>query len=299
MVTVALVTGEDNGRLDPSFVATADGNLAVELRSRGADVVQPSWRDASVNWSDIDVAVVRTAWDYPDHRDAFVSWAESTAQSTTLCNSADVLRWNTHKSYLLELEERGAPVVPTAWLAAGDTIDIRDLLASRSWARAVAKPAVGAGSSGLLRLSRDAGLDQQEAFAGMLADHDVLVQPYLADVEHSGELSVVLIDGQITHAVRKIPKAGDFRVQQEFGSTYQPVDLDDDTAALAAWIVESTGHELLYARVDLVEDQSGTLQLIELEATEPDLYLTVVPAAASRFADAIMARTRPVMTRPG
>lgn len=213
-----------------------------------------------------------------------------------LCNSADVLRWNTHKSYLLELEERGAPVVPTAWLAAGDTVDIDDLLVARSWTRAVAKPAIGAGSSGLLRLTANAGQQQQDAFSRLVAQHDVLVQPFLSSVEHRGELSVVLIDGQVSHAVRKVPKAGDFRVQQEFGSRYDLVTIDEDTAALARWIVEATGHELLYARVDLVEDPSGTLQLIELEATEPDLYLNVEPAAARRFAEAIMARAHQAIT---
>jgi glutathione synthase/RimK-type ligase-like ATP-grasp enzyme len=292
-VDVALVTGA----VGPSFMHEVDTRLVAALRERGAAVHTPCWSDVEVAWDAFDLAVVRTTWDYVDDRDAFVAWAAATAERTALWNPADVLRWNTHKSYLLELEDRGAPVVPTAWLAQGDRIDLADLLASRGWSRAVVKPAVAAGSQGLARVDAAAAAAGQRHLDALLAVGDAMVQAYLPSVETRGELSVVVVDGEVSHAVRKLPAAGEFRIQEEFGGRYVEEELDRDTTDLAAWIVETAGTELLLARVDLLEDEVGTLQLAELEATEPDLYLDAAPDAAARVADAILRRAGTI-TRP-
>lgn len=293
---LALVTGGG-----PDFIAEVDGPLTAVLRRRGVRVHAPRWDDATVDWSRFDLALVRTTWDYTTRRDEFVTWAAAIATSTQLWNPAEVLRWNTHKSYLLELEERGAPVVPTAWLGQGDQVDLAALLATRRWDRAVLKPAVAAGSEGLVRVgvgpAASTGPTRElDPVAGqrhldlLLAAGDVLVQPFLPAIERSGELSLIVVDGQITHAVRKWPQAGDYRVQEEFGGSMQLVEADPSARELARWIVEATGTELLVARVDLVADEVGTWQLAELEATEPDLYLRVAPAAAEPLADAVLRR---------
>ncbi len=301
---VALVTGTG-----PDFVSEVDGPLTAALRRRGAAVHLPRWDDASVDWSRFDLALVRTTWDYTARRDDFVAWAAAAASCTQLWNSADVLRWNTHKSYLLELEERGAPVVPTAWLGQDDRVDLAALLSIRSWDRAVIKPAVAAGSEGLARVRVVPGpppgspqdpppgpTGELDIVAGqrhldrLLAAGDVLVQPFLPAIERSGELSLIVVDGQVTHAVRKQPGPGDFRVQEGFGGSMQVVDPDPTARELARWIVQATGGELIVSRVDLVVDEVGTWQLVELEATEPDLYLRVAPAAAEPLADAVLRR---------
>jgi glutathione synthase/RimK-type ligase-like ATP-grasp enzyme len=285
-VEVALVTGTDG----PPFMNEVDARLRTALQRRGAGVHTPAWNDPTVDWAAFDVAVIRTTWDYFTDRDAFVAWAATAAASTALWNPAEVVRWNTHKSYLLELEDRGAPVVPTAWLARGDQLDLGDLLASRGWSRAVVKPAVAAGAIGLARVDADDLAAGQRHLDGLLAAGDVMVQPYLPSVETHGELSVVVVDGEVSHAVRKLPATGDFRIQEEYGGRNVPVDLDRDTRDLATWLVDAAGTELLLARVDLLEDEVGALQLAELEATEPDLYLDVAPDAADRVVDAILRR---------
>lgn len=297
---IALVTGSAG----PPFMNEVDLPLVAALEARGAAVERPVWHDPAVDWSDFDLALVRTTWDYPDRRDEFVAWAARAAALTELWNPPEVLRWNTHKSYLLELEDRGAPVVPTAWLGKGDTVDLARLLAARGWRRAVLKPAVASGSDGLLRvttLGEEAAGASTATGAGevdpataqthldeLLDAGDVLVQPYLDTVEHRGELSVVLIDGRVSHAVRKTPVRGEYRIQEQFGGRYLPEEPSAEVVALAEWIAEATGVPLLVARVDLLEDGDGAPQLAELEATEPDLYLTVAPGAAERLADAIL-----------
>lgn len=290
---VALVTG----RPVLDFIAEVDRPLVAALEARGVTVAQPRWDDPDVAWDAFDAAVVRTTWDYLERRDAFVAWAAATQERTRLWNPAEVLRWNTHKSYLLELEERGAPVVPTAWLGQGDQIDLDDLLRARGWHEAIVKPAVGAAAIGLarVRVGDPAGQAHLDA---VLAVGDVMVQPYVPTIATRGELSVVVVDGEVSHAVRKRPAGGDFRVQEEFGGQTVLEEPDPDTAALARWIVEATGHDLLVARVDLLEDEVGQPQLVELEATEPDLFLRTVPEAADRVADALLARLR-TTDRPG
>jgi glutathione synthase/RimK-type ligase-like ATP-grasp enzyme len=286
---VALVTGS----VEVPEVGDVDRPLVAALERHGARVHRPVWHDPEVAWEGFDLALVRTTWDYHHRRDEFLAWAGGVAACTRLWNPADVLRWNTHKSYLLELEDRGAPVVPTAWLGRGDAIDLAALLAARDWPDAVVKPAVGASAEGLVRVSarvRAALTAGQRHLDALLAEGDALVQPYLAGVERRGELSVVVVAGEVTHAVRKRPAAGDFRVQEEYGGRAEPVPVTREVAALARWVVDATATELLVARVDLLEDDTGALQLAELELTEPDLFLFAAPEAADRLAAAIVDR---------
>jgi glutathione synthase/RimK-type ligase-like ATP-grasp enzyme len=296
-VRVALVTCRPDPLYDDELEGV-DTHLQAALTERGVEVETPWWRDEAVDWAAFDVVVVRTTWDYLEDRDAFVAWAAATGAVTSVWNPPDVLRWNTHKAYLLELEERGAPVVPTAWLGAGDAVDLGALLALRDWGRAVVKPAVGGGSEGLARVAaqpRDGFLDVpagQRHLDELLATGDVLVQPYLDRIEVDGEVSVVVVDGEPVFAVRKRPRSGDYRIQLHHGGSYERAELDAELASLARWIVEATGTELLAARVDLVPSDDGTWQLAELEATEPDLYLRVVPEGAGPLADAIVRRAR-------
>jgi glutathione synthase/RimK-type ligase-like ATP-grasp enzyme len=285
-VHVVLVTGSHG----TSSLRDADALLVAALERRGAEVHAARWSDAEVDWSRFDVAVALGARDATDDRDGFVAWAARVGELAALWNPADVLRWNTHRSYLLELEDRGAPVVPTAWLARGDRIDLAELLASRGWSRAIVEPAVGAGSVGLAHVDVDAVAAGQRHLHALLVAGDAMVQPYLSSVESRGELSVIVIDGEVSHAVRRLPEPGGIRVQDEHVGHHLAEEPGRDTRDLARWMVEAVGTELLYARVDLLEDEVGALQLVGLEATAPDLYLDEVPESAERLADAILRR---------
>ncbi len=266
--------------------------VAAALHDRGVHVDEAEWRDERVDWASYDAVVIRSTWDYTQDVDGFLAWARRVeAAGTQLHNSAEVVRWNTHKGYLLELEERGAPIVPTAWLGQGDEVDLAALAAARRWDGVVAKPAVGAGAEGLLVVPP--GTDpaaHQATFARLVAAGDAMVQPFVPSVRDEGELSVVVVDGEVSHAVRKRPTGGDVRTQIEFGARYTPEDPDPDAAALAAWLVEATGHDLLYARVDLLADDDGTWLLGELEAVEPALLFAWAEGSADRFAEALLRR---------
>ncbi len=270
-----------------------DEQLIIDaLDERGVAAELVVWDDPQVDWAAYDAVVIRSTWDYTRRLEEFLAWTRQVeAAGTPLLNSAAVVAWNTHKGYLIELEERGAPIVQTAWLAQGDTADLAAIAADRGWDGVVAKPAVGAGSEGLLvvRPGSDPAGSQAE-FDALLAAGDTMVQQFVASVVEQGELSVVVIDGVVSHAVRKLPTGGDVRVQIEFGGEYRAEQPDKDAAALAEWLVEATGHELLYARVDLLADADGSWLLGELELVEPALMFAWEDGSAARLADAIMRR---------
>lgn len=281
--TVAVVTGARS----QDQAAEADAPLLDALARAGAQVERPSWRD-DVDWSRFDAAIVRSTWDYADDRDGFVVWAARAGSVTSLWNPPEVLRWNTHKGHLMELEERGAPIVPTAWLGQGDRVTLAALRDARGWDRVVVKPAVANGGDGLWVSDGDDAAAQRHLDALLVAG-DVMVQPLLERVTREGETSVIVIDGEVTHVVRKTPADGELRVQSHRGGTYERVD-DAGAAALGAWVAEATGHELLFARIDLLRADDGAWQVGEVELTEPDLYLRFAPHAADRLAAAVLAR---------
>jgi len=55
---------------------------------------------------------------------------------------------------------------------------------------------------------------------------------------------------------------------------------------------------LLYARVDVIPGPDGEPVLVELELTEPSVFMEYAPSAAERFADAIAARARVAGVEP-
>jgi glutathione synthase/RimK-type ligase-like ATP-grasp enzyme len=254
------------------------------LAARGIDARQAVWDDTAIDWSAFDAVLIRTTWDYQDKRDAFVAWAERLP--VPLHNPADIVRWNTHKAYLRDLDARGVPIIPTEWLARGTTPDIASLCGRRGWRRAFLKPCVGATARETLRF--DAGDPAAQRHAQRLLLHeDVMLQPYLSRVETEGELSAIFIDGELTHGVRKVPVGGDYRVQDDFGASDYAIDFPD--VALAQRTIHAAGRKLLYARADFLVADEG-LQLTELELVEPSLFFRHGRHAADRLAEAITAR---------
>jgi len=253
------------------------------LVERGVAASQCVWDDPVVDWAAFDAVLIRTTWDYQEKRDAFVAWAERVTVS--LYNPAGIVRWNTHKTYLRDLELRGVPIVPTEWLTRGTRPDVAALCRRRGWRKAFLKPCVGATARETLRF--DAGDPAAQAHATrLLASEDLMLQTYLSRVETEGELSAIFIDGELTHAVRKVPVPGDYRVQDDFGAKDYLVDFPD--AALARRTLEAVGQTLLYGRADFLMADDG-LQLIELELVEPSLFFRHSQNAADRLADAVAA----------
>lgn len=282
---IALVTCRQLPDLDPD-----DRPLADVLARRGHRVAPAIWDDPAVDWASFDVAMLRSPWDYHNRRDAFLDWATRTAGATRLLNPIGLVRWNSHKSYLLDLRERGADVIPTAIVAAGSTVDVAERMAAHRWTRAVLKPAVSADGYRTTLVDEGRPQEAQAHADAVLAERDLLIQPYFPSVEEPGERCLIHIDGRYSHAVRKRSL---FVGGRHVGPEGLAVEAADDERAAAARLLSLAGAEsALYARVDLARDHDGRPCLMELELVEPTLFFTVAPGAAERMADALEAGAR-------
>ncbi len=267
-----------------------DAPLVAELASRGISAEPVVWDDPAADWSAYRLVMIRSTWDYPLRRDEFVDWADRVGALTQLCNSADVVRWNTHKGYLRDLEAAGLPVVPTLWFSQEEPADLGRVFRRTGWDECVVKPAVSAGGRDTVRAQPGAVAEAEVLADRLLAEgREVMVQPYVASVDRDGELAVVLFDGQISHAARKgavllpgvdpLAVAGDVRPEMP----------DALFAAVAERVAAAIPGPWLYARIDLVATPSGPT-VMEVEATEPALFLRSDAAAAGRLVDAIATR---------
>ncbi len=267
---------------------TDDQPVAALLRDRGLDVATPAWDDPGVDWSGFDLVVIRSTWDYWHRRPAYVAWARHLADVSVLLNPAPVVDWNTHKGYLRELADAGVPVVPTAWLDAGSTANIAALMRDRGWTDVVVKPAVSAAAEDTLR-SGTAGMSAvQELADRVLPTRDVMVQPYQSAVESTGERSMLFVDGELTHAVRRPPY-----LTTGIGAESVRAEPADDEVAVAEQVLAAVpggAAQLLYARVDMVRDDEGAPRLMEVELVEPCLFFALSDVATQRMASAIEAR---------
>jgi glutathione synthase/RimK-type ligase-like ATP-grasp enzyme len=276
MTRVALITCAKLPDLSPD-----DHPLRDALARRGVEVHAVLWDDPDVPWDAYDAAVVRSTWDYHKRVAEFRAWLDARERAgTRLWNPAPLLRWNIHKSYLQTLSDAGVRIVPTVMLR--DSAAVKTVMAQRGWDRAVVKPATSATAFRTHVVTAN-DVDALEPF------HDLLVQPFMDEVLTDGEWSVVFIGGAYSHTVVKRPKAGDFRVQGDWGGsstlTPPPSGLVEQAAAVLAAVTDPW----LYARVDgIVRD--GTLFLMELEMTEPTLFLTLHTPAAEMLADATLTR---------
>jgi len=195
------------------------------------------------------------------------------------------VRWNHHKGYLLDLAGRGLPIVPTELVLAGSDESLRSICQRRGYSAVVVKPAIGAGSFGARKF---ADADAGEAHLTALRERgDVLVQPYLSSITERGERSLVWIDGEVTHAVRKAPR---FAGEQE---QIEPVtDLSTAERALSEKIFATLDVKPFYGRVDLVPGEDGEPLVMELELIEPSLYFNHSASGLERFVAGTLARLR-------
>ena len=270
---IAYVVGnEDPTDPDPDLDIPFAIKAAEQLE---IDLVFANWNDKSIAWESFDAAVIRSAWDYVPVRDEFLEFAKNVETKTKLFNSYEVMKWNTNKTYLSILENKGVPIIPTKF---ANNID--EALPAIKWAfekaSAVAiKPTVGAGA----RLAGKA-LTEDEAIEYVKrileAKRTVIIQPYISSVDDEGEKAIIVINGEISHAAKKVPALtkgghGDAAGQLEITTEMKDI-VKTISSAVSEW------NDLLFARVDVVR-MGEKLVLMELELTEPWLFMQFRPEA--------------------
>jgi len=247
--------------------------LAAALAAGGFAAALVAWDDPGADWDAKIPTILRSTWNYPLALEAFLAWIDRARAAAPLVNPPDVVRDNVRKRYLLALAARGVPVVPTTLVERGQTCDLAAIAAPSI----VIKPEIGANSQGARRFA-PADPAAQAHLAALTAQGAALVQPYVASVDAYGERSLVWIDGELSHAIRKTPRfTGD--AEQIAG----PFAITADERAVALAALAPVADRILYGRVDLARDASGRPMVMELELVEPSLYFAHQPGSAERF----------------
>jgi glutathione synthase/RimK-type ligase-like ATP-grasp enzyme len=253
--------------------------LRAALAAEGLAVDVLAWDDPAAGWDRYDLVVIRTTWDYWDRREQYLAWARGVPR---LANPADVVAWNTDKTYLRDLD---VPVVPTTWLAPGEPFE-------QPATRFVVKPSVSAGARDTAAYEPDDPAAAEQVRALHARGKTVMVQPYVDAVDDEGETAVLVFGGEVSHGARKsaclTPGAGEPALGSWTVTPREPSAAEVEVALRAV-----AGRDLLYARVDLLP---GPV-VVEVEVTEPSLFLRHAPGSAQRFAAAV--RRRAERSSPG
>lgn len=266
---------------------TGTTHLIDAFEAREIDARWVVWDDPSVDWS-AGLVAVRSTWDYSRRRDEFLAWARSLPW---MLNSAKIFEWNTDKAYLVGLGEQ-VSVVPTVVADGEEELPAAIAEVSDSdQPHVVVKPRVSVGGRGVVVFDgTDGGPPDLDESA--LGPGPWVVQPLVESVRTEGETSVFVLGGEVVSQAQKHPAAGEIRVHEQYGGQTVAVEVTDEAAHLAGSAVLAAeavlGERLDYARVDQMRLADGSLAVSELEATEPGLYLDVLPGNAEAFVDLVV-----------
>lgn len=270
-----------------------DRHLLPVFRELGHDVRPAVWSDASLDWSTPDAVVVRSCWDYFHRATEFSAWLDTLRDAgAKLLNSPALVRWNMDKHYLGDLGGRGVNIPKISWFEEGAPLpDLAALLEEQGLDEVVYKPVISGSALHTWRGS-SASVEQDVAkLEELTSARGMMMQPFYPEIVEEGEWSLIFFGGAFSHAVKKVPKQGDFRVQAEYGGAVLVEEPPEELIATAANVLAAAKPEgaCVYARVDGVCTEQRGFVLMELEVIEPELFLRTDPDAPRRFADAILA----------
>ena len=232
--------------------------------------------------------MIRSTWDYQDLVDDYRAWLDR-LDPARVFNAPELVRWNLEKTYLMELAAQGAPI-PASRVVDARASAVAGALEELSLTDAVIKPTVGASGVGVARMARGEEVAALSRLRDVSSSSRLLVQEFIAEVA-AGELAGVFFDGAFSHGLRRVPAAGEFRVNSQFGGRMEAAALDPATVAAMRDVLRILPSAPLYARIDGVVHR-GRFVLMEAEVNEPGLGLHLSPGAGDRFAEALATRLR-------
>jgi glutathione synthase/RimK-type ligase-like ATP-grasp enzyme len=261
-----------------------DLNVIEALRKRRVEVVHAARDDPSVDWPSFALVVIRSTWDYPERRSEFLAWANRLRR---VLNPLTILRWNTDKRYLDDLAKVGIPVIPTRFLEPEDVFE-------PPLSPFVVKPAVSCAARYTARYhAEDKAKARDHVRRFQASGRTVMVQPYFSAIEAKGEIAVLFIGGAYSHSICRdavLKHPGLLEEGVVISDNVRAYEPKPNELALAEWVlshIPGGSSELLYARVDLIPGLNGEPMVLEVELTEPSLFLGFSNGGVERLADCI------------
>lgn len=262
--------------------------LQQALEKKGLSVDCASWDDPTYDWSQTRGVVFRTIWDYFERYDEFSIWLDTVHTKTKLINPKSLIDWNIDKHYLADLEAKGVAIVPTAFIDTGAYRSIEAVCEEYGWTDVVIKPAIAGGAFHTHKVLQSERSDYENLFKELVSQRDMLIQPFQETIVTLGEASLMVFNGKYTHAILKKAKAGDYRVQDDFGGTVHNYKASDQEIVFAEKAFNACETMPAYGRADIIWDTKGNILLGELEIIEPELWMRNCPESAHDFAEGIM-----------
>ena len=283
--------------------------LARALEKRGAKVVPVVWTETPPQSLACDLLVLRSVWDYHLQPERFLDWLTAVAQRTRVVNAPEIVRWNMDKHYLKDIAAAGFAVPKTAFLERGSLerrslerrpqVVLIELMRSAGLTAAVIKPTISASAFETYKIEAAQAGGFGAKLNALLQDRSMMVQELVPEIATSGEWSLIFIakasardafaGHECTHAVNKLPRRGDFRVQEEHGGLHTLASPPAAAVQMAEAILGRFAPQAVYCRADIVMRPQGPV-LMELELIEPLLHFELAPEAAEKMAE-ILART--------
>ena len=261
----------------------SDQLIADALHALGHQVQAVPWQDDFQRFVEADLIILRAHWDYHYALPAFQKWLDQLeASALPVHNAPPLVHWNLEKRYLLELRDKGV-AIPTTVLLEADG-DPAAVYAAQGWSQAVIKPMVGASGHLVERVNRDALTTWAIQVRPQRPQGQWLIQEFLPEIQQNGELSLIFLAGNFSHAIAKRPDAGEFRISNQYKGQIERIMPAPEILAQAQRVLTALPETPLYARVDGIVGGDRTFCLIELEVNEPGLYFAYAPEQAAHFA---------------
>ncbi len=261
-----------------------DQLLQQYLIQRNIEVIVVSWDDATINWQQFDVIILRSMWDYFERPQVFDAWLDKLKSlNCNVLNPVSVVKWNQNKNYFDKFSEQGILLPSYVICTQKENITLKSILQKNNWNKAVVKPTISGGAYNTWITTIDTADNDQNHFVELLKTSDVIVQVFVEEIITNGEFSLIFFNKKFSHAICKRAKQGDFRVQVQFGGTTEAIEPDSTILTQATNLLYSIPETLLYARVDGVVTNDGNFLLMELELIEPVLFVSTNKKACENF----------------
>lgn len=287
-MNIALVTYLDKGKYDSTTVESEDDKLLNFLKNKGLHIEKVIWNDPAVIWEHFQLAVLKSPWDYFDRIYEFHKWLDHLeTKEVKLLNPIDVVRWNTNKHYLKEIEAAGLAVTPSVFISKNDQFLLNDFFKQFNSKKLIVKPCVSGGAKNTFKVTDENVEEINNQLQVLVKEEDFIVQPFLSEIIENGEWSFIFFNGTYSHSLVKKAKPGDFRVQPAHGGSVHPQKPPQEVIDLASQYVDLFAKSCLYARVDGTF-VNGRFLLMELELIEPFLFLNTDPENYERYYQALI-----------
>jgi len=270
---------------DLSGFESYDHLLIGPMKENGWDVSFIPWDKLNQNWNNFDLVIVRSTWNYQNHLDEFLNVLRMIDQSKALLlNPLPLIEWNVNKTYLKDLKKDGIPIIPSLFFDDFDIDEVRNSFNTFDSEKVIIKPTVGANADKIMIINKSDNMDTLKKTKDIYKYRSFILQPFINSIKKDGEVSLIFFNKDFSHALSKVPKKGDFRVQEEHGGTLKLLkNLDEQKINLCKEILSLLPYDFFYSRIDLVVDEGNPL-LMEIEVIEPSLYFNLEPKSANLFA---------------